>query len=117
MAKKLAKPELWTTYNQNSFAPGYWHTDTTGFNTSGFSAIPGGRYKIYYYSSGSSYNSASYGNINWEGYWWSCTLDNNDYVYYRYLSYSNSGVYMTYTKNFLTSRTDYYAFSVRCIKN
>ena len=119
MAKKLAKPELWTTYNQNSFAPGYWHTDTTGFNTSGFSAIPAGRYNMYYYSNGSYYNSASYENINEEGYWWSCTMSNDNMIFYRFLNYSNSGVNLTSILN--TNRSTYYdyhyAHSVRCVKN
>jgi uncharacterized protein (TIGR02145 family) len=113
MAKKLAAPQHWNTYSSNSFAPGYWRTDTTGFNTSGFSAIPAGRYKFYY----GNYNSAYYENVNSDGYWWSCTLDNNDNIYYRYLNYANSGVYLTYTKNALANYTNYYAHSVRCIKN
>ena len=117
MAKKLAAPQHWSTYSSNSFAPGYWHTDTTGFNTCGFSAIPAGRYHTYFSYSGNAYSSVYYENKNHLGYWWSCTLDNNDNIYYRYLSYSNSGVYMTYTKNALTNHTYYYAHSVRCIKN
>ena len=119
MAKKLAAPQLWSSYSSNSFAPGYWHTDTTGFNTSGFSAIPGGRYRIYYYSSGSSSNSAYYTNLYTEGYWWSCTMSNDNMIFYRFLDYSNSGVNLTSILN--TNRSTYYdyhyAHSVRCVKN
>ena len=44
MAKKLTSPAYWISYPSNSFAPGYWSIDATGFNTSGFSAIPSGYY-------------------------------------------------------------------------
>ncbi len=119
MAKKMAAPQYWTAYQSNSFAPGYWSYDTTGFNTSGFSGLPGGRYKLYYYYSSHSSNTASFENINNNGYWWSCTMDNDNKIYYRYLDYSNSGVNLTSILN--TSRTSYYdyhyAYSVRCIKN
>jgi uncharacterized protein (TIGR02145 family) len=119
MAKKLAKPQYWSQYGSNSFAPGYWSIDTTGFNDSGFSGIPGGRYYLYFYYNAHSYNNAGYQNLNDYGYWWSCTMDNGNNIFYRYLYYQNSGVNLTSILN--TSRNydyDYhYAYSVRCVKN
>ena len=103
MAKKLAKPELWATYTQNSFAPGYWSIDTTGFDESGFSALPAGRY--YYYSSYFLY-------LNYNAYFWSCSTTSGGSVYYRYMDYSESGVGMN-----TTSSPNVYAYSVRCVKN
>jgi uncharacterized protein (TIGR02145 family) len=118
MAKKLAKPQYWSQYGSNSFAPGYWPIDTTGFNDSGFSGIPGGRYSMLYYYNAYSSNTANYENINDYGYWWSCTMDNGNYIFYRYLNYQNSGVNLTSILN--TSSTGgyyHYAQSVRCVKN
>ncbi len=118
MAKKLAAPQCWYSYSSNSFAPGYWHTDTTGFNTSGFSAIPAGRYRMY--NPGCSNVSAAYQYLNEFGYWWSCTMSNDNMIFYRFLNYSNSGVNLTSILNINRSGCygDYhYAYSVRCVKN
>ena len=111
MAKKLAKPQYWSQYGSNSFAPGYWPIDTIGFNDSGFSGIPGGRYRC------NMYSSASYLELNDFGYWWSCTMDNDSYIFYRYLYYQNSGVNLTSTYNTTSSSYYHYAHSVRCVKN
>ena len=117
MAKKLAAPRYWSQYVSNSFAPGYWPIDSTGFDDSGFSGLPAGRYNMYFSSSGSSSNSANYQYLNTFGYWWSCTMDNSNYIFYRYLNYQNSGVNLTSTLNPLSNYTTYYAYSVRCVKN
>lgn len=114
MAKKLVAPRYWSQYDQNSFAPGYWPNDTTGFNDSGFSGLPGGRYDLHYTYT----NTASYVNLNVNGYWWSCTMDNNNYIFYRYLNYQNSGVNLTSIYNTTsTISSHHYAQSVRCVKN
>lgn len=97
MAKKLTKPEEWTSYSFNMFAPGYWQIDTTGFNTSGFSALPGG---YYYYSSPYFYN------LNKEAHFWTSTSGTR----FRYFSYNESGVGHS-------TRSNRYALSVRCVKN
>lgn len=116
MAKKLAKPERWSDYQSNSFAPGYWYYDTTGFNTSGFSAIPNGRYE-YYYSSTLSNRTAKYENLNLNAYWWTCTLLDNTYAYYRSMEYSNSGINLDNRRISASTGVNYYAFAVRCVKN
>jgi uncharacterized protein (TIGR02145 family) len=97
MAKKLTKPQEWTSYPANMFAPGYWQTDTTGFNTSGFSALPGG---YYYYSSPYFYN------LNKEAHFWTSTSG----IRFRYFGYNESGVGHS-------TRGNVYALSVRCVKN
>ncbi|MBQ7489819.1 MAG: fibrobacter succinogenes major paralogous domain-containing protein [Bacteroidales bacterium] len=120
MAKRLASPQYWTNYQSNSFAPGYWQYDTTGFNTSGFSAVPTGYFAAYGGSNScSSSNSISYNNLNDEAYFWSCTINpNGSYnpVYIRSINYSYSGIQLT------TQSTSYFyttncAYAVRCIKN
>lgn len=116
MAKKLAKPERWSDYQSNSFAPGYWYYDTTGFNTSGFSAIPNGRYE-YYYSSTLSNRTAKYENLNLNAYWWTCTLLDNTFAYYRSMEYSNSGINLDNRRIPASTSVNYYAFAVRCVKN
>ncbi|MCQ2286509.1 MAG: fibrobacter succinogenes major paralogous domain-containing protein, partial [Bacteroidales bacterium] len=83
--------------------------DTTGFNTSGFSAVPGGYYHYYYYSP-----SYSYSNLNITGNWWTCTITSSNYIVYRELDHSTVGVAMN-TRYIPDS--DRYAQSVRCVKN
>ncbi|MCQ2286510.1 MAG: fibrobacter succinogenes major paralogous domain-containing protein [Bacteroidales bacterium] len=109
MAKSMTYPDYWNIYTSNSFAPGYCKVDTTGFNTSGFSAVPGGYY--YYYTGTPVY---SYENINYYANWWTCTLSNSDYIVYRELYYASVGVAM---QTRYTSSTSRYAYSVRCVKN
>ncbi|MBP5711145.1 MAG: fibrobacter succinogenes major paralogous domain-containing protein, partial [Bacteroidales bacterium] len=99
MAKRLAAPQYWTAYQSNSFAPGYCQYDVTGFNTSGFSAIPAGYLITYWNTSpcGSS-NTFTYSNLNSEAYFWSCTVNSsnsNNPVYYRALNYSYSGIQLS----------------------
>ena len=122
MAKRLAAPQYWTGYSSNSFAPGYWQYDATGFNTSGFSAIPAGYMSAYAYTSGcySGNNSVKFSSINTEAYFWSCTLNSGgsyNPVYYRSISYSSSGIQLSTRINNYDSYSTYYAYSVRCIKN
>ena len=105
MAKKLSAPREWTSYVQNSFAPGYWQTDTIGFDVSGFSALPSGYY-LYH-------TSPYFYEINDEACFWTCTRDPNstNYIFYRYLGYDQSGVGRS------SSYYHYNAYSIRCVKN
>ena len=115
MAKKLALPQHWYADGTNFLAPGYYHTDTTGFNSSGFSAIPSG-----YYSSYTNYSpyTYSYSALGSSGYWWTCSVYNNDTYYprFRSLVYSSSGVNSDY-RSYASTYNYFYAHSVRCIKN
>ena len=123
MAKRLAAPQYWSSYSSNSFAPGYCQIDPTGFNTSGFSAIPAGclesrSYTGYY---GDCNYNPSYSGKNTNAYFWSCTINStgsNNPVYYRSFDYSYSGIQLeTKITSHSTSNTYYYVFSVRCVKN
>ena len=122
MAKRLAAPQYWSSYSSNSFAPGYCQIDSTGFNTSGFSAIPAGYLKSYAYSSYNC-NSSSYStyyNIDSEAYFWSCTINSSgsyNPVFYRSMNYSYSGIQLSTRVTSYDYSTSYYAMSVRCIKN
>jgi len=114
MAKKMALPQYWSSYPSNSFAPGYWRNDTAEFNTSEFSATPGGRYVRFFYYSGYSYNYESFDGLNNYGFWWSCTSTGSYQYRYRQISYSETGI----NSGITTSDDDYsYAMSVRCLKN
>ncbi len=114
MAKKMVLPQYWSSYPSNSFAPGYWHNDTAEFNTSEFSATPGGRYERYYHYSGYSYNYESFDGLNNYGFWWSCTSTGSYQYRYRQIAYSETGI----NSGITTSNSDYsYAMSVRCLKN
>ena len=125
MAKRLAAPQYWASYSSNSFAPGYCQTDTTGFNTSGFSAIPAGCLSHYYpaYNGDcTSGNTPSFTGIDTYAYFWSCTVNSSgsyNPVYYRAFNYSYSGIQLEkkVTSFYGGSSTYYYAFSVRCVKN
>jgi uncharacterized protein (TIGR02145 family) len=114
MAKKIAIPQYWTSYPANSFAPGYWQTDTSEFNTSDFSVVPSGFYERYFYYSGYSSNFERFSSINNSGYYWSCTSTGSYQYRYRIISYSETGISSSTT----TSNSDFsYAMSVRCLKN
>ncbi|MBP5711148.1 MAG: fibrobacter succinogenes major paralogous domain-containing protein [Bacteroidales bacterium] len=118
MAKKLSAPQYWSSYQSNSFAPGYWHYDISGFNTSGFSAIPCGRLNTYYSGSAGSC-TAQYEDLNNYAYFWSCTTNSTSYnpVNYRILSHSSSGVCLNSSYTTYGTVYNYYAMSVRCVKN
>ena len=125
MAKRLAEPQYWSAYQSNSFAPGYCQYDQTGFNTSGFSAIPAGYLGayVYYANSCHSSNSESYSGLNTYAYFWSCTVNPSgsfNSVYYRAMNNSYSGIHLdTKYTSFSTTYASYtyYAMSVRCVKN
>jgi uncharacterized protein (TIGR02145 family) len=118
MAKVLAKPEYWSSYTNNSFTPGYWHTDSTGFNITDFSLIPTG----YIYERESSWSSGwdSYcGNTSYhyhyiyartgittDAYFWTSSSGKS-----RQINYSETGIKLA------TGVTLTNAFSVRCIKD
>jgi uncharacterized protein (TIGR02145 family) len=117
MAKVLAKPKYWSSYTNNSFTPGYWHTDSTGFNTTDFSLIPTG----YVYESGLSSSGYSdycgYGSyhthwiyvrtgITTDAYFWTSSSGKS-----RQINYSETGIKLA------TGVTLTNAFSVRCIKD
>ena len=124
MSKRLAAPQYWSAYPSNSFAPGYWHSDPTGFNTSGFSAIPAGYLGSYVYAgySCSSSSNETYSGLNTYAYFWSCTINSSgsyNSVYYRAMNNTYSGINLgtKYTSWYSSSSYTYYAMSVRCIKN
>ena len=120
MAKRLAAPQYWDAYPSNSFAPGYCQIDATGFNTSGFSAIPSGYLSTYWnYSNCDNTYKFVYYSLNSVANFWSCTVSSSgsyNPVYYRSIEYSSSGIQLN-TRQLTNSGTYNYAYSVRCIKN
>jgi uncharacterized protein (TIGR02145 family) len=117
MAKMLAKPKYWNSYTNNSFTPGYWHTDSTGFNTTDFSIIPTGY--IYQYSQYSCYYNSYCGHdychdhwiyvrtgITTDTYFWTSSSGKR-----RKISYNETGI------EFATNRPLTDAYSVRCVKD
>ncbi len=117
MAKMLAKPKYWNSYTNNSFTPGYWHTDSTGFNTTDFSIIPTGYiYEDYtwsynwssYCGDGSSHQHWIYvrNGITTDTYFWTSSSGKR-----RKISYNETGI------EFATSRPLTDAYSVRCVKD
>ena len=79
----------------------HWYSPNLGAtNESGFAALPGG----YRYSDG------TYGNLGYNGYWWSSSESTGTYAWYRHLDFDNGQV----------GRGDppkTYGLSVRCLKN
>ncbi len=128
MAKVLAKPKYWNSYTNNSFTPGYWHTDSTGFNTTDFSLIPAGYiYEsyggIYYYSTysssydsyycplqGNNNNHSHYtyhpANLTTDAYFWTSSSGKS-----RQINYSETGIKLATNVALIN------AYSVRCIKD
>lgn len=128
MAKMLSQPKYWSSYSNNSFTPGYWHTDSTGFNTTDFSLIPTGYIYmstlswLYYYSGG--YNSSQdsylcpYSSSNHSHYQYNPTGLNTSAFFwtsssgkYRQISYSETGIYYN------NGQTLTNAYSMRCVKD
>ena len=114
MAKMMAKPKKWSSDNGNSFFPGYWTTDSTDFNTTGFSMLPTG-YCVYSsdywytcsYSSSSHYHYRYlYSGINLYAYFWTSVSGE-----YRQFSYAQTGSY------YGTGQATTTAMSVRCVKD
>ena len=78
-----------------------WNRFSSGAtNNSGFTALPGGDRS----------SSGTFDGIEGGGNWWSSTEDNTYGAWYRYLTYSYSGVYRD-----LDSKKD--GFSVRCLRD
>lgn len=67
-------------------------------NATGFSALPAGFY------------IGSYSNFGTNAYFWSATMSNSNYSFYRLLSYYDATVYRY-------SNYKYYGFSVRCVRD
>jgi len=127
MAKMLSKAKIWTAYANNSFTPGHWQTDSTGFNTTDFSLIPAGYVRY------ANYGGSYFNTIDQSGYSYICVYNNNSYhthYYYpftsqntvarfwtsssgkfRGMSYNETGIYYGSSED---SRS---AFSVRCVKD
>jgi uncharacterized protein (TIGR02145 family) len=78
-----------------------WNVPNEGAtNSSGFAGLPGG----------ARYETGGFGSIGVEGYWWSSTVDNAAYPWYRYLNYSNS-----YVLRYVSAKVS--GVSVRCVMN
>ncbi|MCQ2286934.1 MAG: hypothetical protein MJZ76_08685 [Bacteroidales bacterium] len=116
MAKVLSAPKNWSADSGNSFFPGYWHTDATGFNTTGFSMLPNGYRKLY-----QTYSS-----------YWSVCNNNSYHIHTSYPTYDKTTAAYFWTavkgeyRMFSTSQTGSYygnaepttsAMSVRCLKD
>lgn len=70
-----------------------------GINSTGFSAIPGG-----------GYYKGSFGELGWNGYWWSSTLETETEAWYRTLvNYGNRIVRFSVNNSF--------GYSVRCLRD
>ncbi len=120
MAKMMSKPKYWSADAGNSFFPGYWTTDSTDFNTTGFSMIPNG-YR-YYTSSYSTWNFSSintncYGQSHYHYYFATGAKTSAAYFWtsvsgtYRQFSSSQTGSY------YGTGMDNSNALSVRCVKD
>ncbi len=80
----------------------HWSSpNTSATNSSGFSALPGGT---------RGYSDGSFGNLGYDGYWWSSTEYDGSYAWSRYLYYNYANVFRT---NF--DKSD--GFSVRCLRD
>ena len=120
MAKMMSKPKYWSADGGNSFFPGYWTTDSTDFNTTGFSMIPNGyRYNNSSYSTWnySSENTNCYGQSHYHYYYPTSSKTSAAYFWtsvsgtYRQFSSSQTGSY------YGTGQATTSAMSVRCVKD
>ena len=73
-------------------------TESEHFGTSGFLALPAGRY------------DGSFGFLGTDAYFWSATERSSNYVYYR-------DIYNDYTNMNRDSNSKDYSYSIRCVKN
>jgi uncharacterized protein (TIGR02145 family) len=81
--------------------PGGWNSPNTGAtNSSGFTALPGGRR----FTSGNFYFMSD------DGYWWSSSVSSGSNAWYRGLYNSNSHINRVFNNRSL-------GFSVRCLKD
>ncbi len=115
-AKQLAVPNDWALNSSNSLNPGYWHIDSTGFNTTQFSAIPTGRYRYYKTNNPSVY----FDPIDRTANWWistSVAVSGVEYFYFISITYSKPGITIDRMRKTSYDGTNYYALSVRCVKN
>ncbi len=98
IAKSLASASGWNSYSGTG-AVG--NTDYPAYrNKSSFTALPGGSRDGY----------GTFGDVGYEGYWWSSTEGSTSNAWFRYLHYGSSSGY----------RNDYYkdcGFSVRCVRD
>ncbi len=124
MSKMLSMPAIWSQFNDNSFTPGYWYSDSSTHNTTGFSAIPAGytRYASIttYYEGNSTYPYTCYlGNTGWHThYYYPFTAKNTTARYwtstvgkFRAMAYNQTGIY------YGSGEDERSAFSVRCVKD
>lgn len=80
----------------------HWNSpNTSATNSSGFTALPGGRRE---------YTDGSFINIGFNGFWWTSTAYNPDYSWYRQINYDGA---IVNPANFHKQ----YGFSVRCVKD
>jgi uncharacterized protein (TIGR02145 family) len=80
----------------------HWNIPNNGAdNSSGFTALPGGRRE---------YTDGSFINRGYDGFWWSSSAYNPDYSWYRYIHFDVANIYRA---NFHKQ----YGFSIRCVKD
>jgi len=80
----------------------HWNSpNTSATNTSGFTALPGGRRE---------YTDGSFINTGFNGFWWTSSAYNPDYSWYRQINYDGA---IVNAANFHKQ----YGFSVRCVKD
>lgn len=78
----------------------HWLSGNNGYNSSGFTALPGG-----VRSNDGSYNDLTYG-----GYWWSASSHDAVSLWSRYLDYGSSKILRGFNNGAI-------GFSIRCIKD
>lgn len=82
----------------------HWKTPNTGAtNDTGFTALPGG-----------SRHYGLFSEFEYEGVWWSATVDKDDYDYIWIWSLHYDSEYINRKR---TKMLDHYGYSVRCVKN
>ena len=79
----------------------HWNSPNTGAtNETGFTALPSG-YREYH---------GTYNYVGYNGYWWSSQEYSTTNAYYRFMSYSGSGIF----RNYVYKR---FGLSVRCLRD
>ncbi len=113
-AQALSLPQYWNSHQNQPLSPGYWHFDSTNFNTSQFSAVPAGRYR--YYKSGGT-TSYGYNSINQYTYWWTATEESSYKIFVISMGFTKPGINIDVFDWKFAEAINTYACSIRCVKN